>query len=549
VTLSPGTPVLLNQNFTNTPPNVKWIGRGSVCSPNVNYVLQMQTQNGVTTGTLTFIDFTNGKTTTGVVTSLVSSVPNAATFFGTATVNGVPGYTFTVDLTRDLGSVVIHIPDLQYTSGGNICSGNVDPSGDTVVVDDISGKIGVFRNGFWILDNNGDFQWSDVGAGKDLVAGFGMAGDTPVVGNWDHTKSGDKIGVFRNGSWLIDYNGNYQWDGTDKYASLGQTGDIPLVGDWNTNEDMKIGIFRNGFWMLDKNGNYQWDGPGAGGDVVAGFGQSGDIPVIGDWYGTSQDKIGIFRDGFWILDKNGNYQWDGSGVGGDVVAGFGMVGDVPVVRDWNGDDLPEIAVFRPTSGQWIIDHNGNYQWDGTGTGQDVTVTLGQTGDVAISGDWGASGTDKIGIFRNGFWIIDHNGNYVWDGSSDDKVAGFGMAGDIPVTGKWNIGSASVSAIQTTPDQIKQPSLNTFKNVIVATATATPTTIAPVQIRVNDSGNSLNSTQNTTVLTQNITNFQGNGTNNGTVSTGLNMNITTPTLSPVNVSLNSTNVLQNNTGTG
>jgi parallel beta-helix repeat protein len=296
--------------------------------------------------------------------------------------------------------------------------------------------IGLFRNGFWILDKNGNFQWDGTsGNNPDIVAGFGQSGDTPVIGNWNHVIPGDKIGVFRNGSWLIDYNGNYQWDSADKSSSLGQTGDVPVTGDWSNNGDKKIGVFRNGFWMLDKNGNYQWDGPGAG-DVVAGFGQPGDIPVTGDWNGNHQEKIGVFRNGFWILDKNGNFQWDGTGTGSDLVAGFGMAGDTPVVKDWNGDNQPEIAVFRPSSGLWIIDYNRNYLWDGTGTGQDVTMYLGQSGDVAIAGDWNSNINDKIGIFRGGFWIIDYNGNNLWEGPPNDKVAGFGMAGDIPVTGKY-----------------------------------------------------------------------------------------------------------------
>jgi hypothetical protein len=297
-------------------------------------------------------------------------------------------------------------------------------------------KIGLFRNGFWILDYNGNFQWSDVGTGNDLVAGFGMAGDKPVIGNWNHTTPGEKIGIFRNGTWLMDYNGNFLWDGIDKSAYLGQAGDLPVIGDWNNNGDKKIGVFRNGFWMLDGNGNYNWDGPGTGLDVVAGFGQTGDIPVVGQWDAAGQDKIGVFRNGFWILDYNGNYQWNGLGTGNDLVAGFGSAGDVPVVRDWNGDGRSEIAVFRASAGQWLIDYNGNYLWDGEGAGQDVSMYLGQNGDVAIAGDWNSNGNDKLGVFRDGFWIIDKDGDFIWDGEPNDKVAAFGRAGDIPVPGKY-----------------------------------------------------------------------------------------------------------------
>jgi hypothetical protein len=294
-------------------------------------------------------------------------------------------------------------------------------------------KIGVFRNGFWIIDYNGNYQWDGTtGINPDLVAGFGMTGDKPVIGDWNpFYYTGDKIGVFRNGLWLIDYNGNFQWGGVDKTANIGQAGDIPVVGDWNINGYDKIGVFRNGFWILDKNGNYQWDGTGTDQDLVAGFGQAGDIPVVAGWAGSSQDKIGVFRNGFWILDKNGNFLWDGET--DDTVAGFGMAGDVPVVRDWNGDGLAEIGVFRASSGEWMIDYNGNYLWDGTGTGQDVVMSLGQSGDVPVAGDWGMTTSDKLGIFRNGFWIGDLNGNFAWDGTPADMVIGFGQSGDIPVT--------------------------------------------------------------------------------------------------------------------
>jgi len=48
-----------------------------------------------------------------------------------------------------------------------------------------------------------------------------------------------EIGVFRNGTWYLDYNGNGVWDGcgttpdTDRcYMQFGWTGDLPVAGDW-----------------------------------------------------------------------------------------------------------------------------------------------------------------------------------------------------------------------------------------------------------------------------------------------------------------------------
>jgi hypothetical protein len=283
----------------------------------------------------------------------------------------------------NFGSSVSVSDNIVFVGSPYSDSGGSD-RGQTYVYNEQS-KIAVFRNGFWIIDNNNDFLWSGLGIGNDLVAGFGGTGDTPVIGNWKESIFGDQIGVFRSGTWLLDYNGNYSWDGSDKTASLGQAGDRPVTGDWNNNDHSCIGVFRNGFW---------------------------------------------------ILDKNGNFAWDGTGTGNDLVAGFGTSGDVPVVRDWNGDGLPEIAVFRVSTGQWLVDNNGNYQWDGTGTSQDVVLSLGQNGDMAVEGDWNSDTTDKAGVFRNGFWILDYNGNHLWDGTPDDIVTGFGTTGDIPVPGKY-----------------------------------------------------------------------------------------------------------------
>jgi len=44
---------------------------------------------------------------------------------------------------------------------------------------------------------------------------------------------------------------------------------------------------------------------------------------VGDWTGTGQTRIGVFRGGTWFLDLNGNGQWDGCEVDRCVNAGPG----------------------------------------------------------------------------------------------------------------------------------------------------------------------------------------------------------------------------------
>lgn len=91
-----------------------------------------------------------------------------------------------------------------------------------------------------------------------------------------------------------------------------------------------IGVFRDGLWVLDKDGDFEWDGLPT--DVVAWLGQSGDTVAIDDWDGAGRDNMGIFRDGLWVLDHNENFQWDGPP--DDTVAWLGQTGDTVAIGIW-----------------------------------------------------------------------------------------------------------------------------------------------------------------------------------------------------------------------
>jgi len=102
------------------------------------------------------------------------------------------------------------------------------------------------------------------------------------------------------------------------------------------------------------------------------------------------------------------------------------------------DDPPPhfIAVFRPGTGEWLLDLNANFKWDGKGV--DGLFKFGQNGDLPVTGDWNNDGIAEIGVFRpsTGEWLLDLNGNDKWDGSSKDGLYRFGTSGDRPVAGQW-----------------------------------------------------------------------------------------------------------------
>ena len=44
----------------------------------------------------------------------------------------------------------------------------------------------------------------------------------------------------------------------------------------------------------------------------------------------------------------------------DVSLSWGLPNDIPVIGDWNGiTETSEIGIFRPSSGIWSLDSNGN----------------------------------------------------------------------------------------------------------------------------------------------------------------------------------------------
>ena len=75
---------------------------------------------------------------------------------------------------------------------------------------------------------------------------------------------------------------------------------------------------------------------------------------------------------------------------------FGAPRDVPIVGDWTGDGKTKIGIYRPSKSEFVLDMNGNLQFD---LGTDTYGFYGTTGDEPSLGDWTGDGKTKIGIYR------------------------------------------------------------------------------------------------------------------------------------------------------
>ncbi|CAL1125111.1 unnamed protein product [Cladocopium goreaui] len=260
----------------------------------------------------------------------------------------------------------------------------------------------------------------------DQVVHFGMNGGIPVTGDWN----GDgvtEVGVFRDGDWFLDYNGNGQWDEGDIWAKLGTSKDKPVTGDWNGDGKTDIGIFGpewfgDGKALVNEPGLPDAENETTGEkkntppkpheatsekrvlqrtkqgrtredvvDHVFRYGDANDIPVTGDWNGDGIHTVGVFTAGQWFLDTNGDGTWQP----GDEIFTYGQTGDLPVVGDFDGDGIDELGIYR--DGRWYIDINHN----GLVDSEDLVIEKGELGDVPVVGDWNGDGVDEPGLYRDG----------------------------------------------------------------------------------------------------------------------------------------------------
>jgi hypothetical protein len=258
---------------------------------------------------------------------------------------------------------------------------------------------------------------------------FGALNAIPVTGDFNGDGVTD-IGVFVAGHWYLDLNGNGRWDEGDLWAQLGSQDDLPVTGDWDADGKTDIGIYGPAWprdpWAIARepglpdadnfptvpegkmknvppteedatSGNRVLRRTARGKiradliDHVFHYGVPADLPVTGDWNGDGIRQIGVFRDGQWNLDLDG----DGRFTNVDEVATFGQAGDKPVVGDFDGDGVDEIAVFR--AGKWLIDTNRNRELDA----HDMVFELGGAADHPVVGDWNDDGTDDPGVYQPG----------------------------------------------------------------------------------------------------------------------------------------------------
>jgi len=273
--------------------------------------------------------------------------------------------------------------------------------------------------------DQGEFVISD-GQGRIIqTLAFGTSEATPLVGDFNGDGR-DEVALFRDGVWWIDLNGNGIWDEGDLWATLGGSHDRPVTGDWDGDGKWDIGIFGPS-WIGDiraieaepglPDAENTPDGriknvPPAPAQATVGYrtmkqssdgrirsdlidhvfryGKEGDVPIAGDFNGDGVSSIGVFREGVWYLDVDGDGRWSP----GDRRVAMGRAGDLPVVGDFNRDGIDEIGLYR--DGTWQLDTNRDYRLDA----HDKVFEMGGPHDRPVMGDFDGDGVDEAALYRD-----------------------------------------------------------------------------------------------------------------------------------------------------
>jgi subtilisin-like proprotein convertase family protein len=294
------------------------------------------------------------------------------------------------------------------------------------------GTSGANMNGTWtlyVMDDAGvDVGemdgWSLTFEANDYACAFTTVNDARA--DFDGDDKTD-LSVFRpaEGNWWVQRS-----TAGLQVTTWGVASDTLVPGDYNGDGKTDWAVFRPSnsagvadFYILLPNNLL-----GGGSYILQGaeWGIVGDIPVNGDFDGDNKSDVAVFRpsEGRWYILNSGAPTTGPS----NTVELFGLNGDIPVSVDSDNDGKTNLAVYRPSNHTFYVARNSG----SPATNFDAFV-FGQTGDRLVTADYNGDGKTDLAVYRpsTGQWIIRSS----VDGTT--SFTSFGNSTDIPVPGDYD----------------------------------------------------------------------------------------------------------------